>query len=490
MILSITAVSCKPNTATGSGVSSSDAQSEAVSNDSTDSNASTGQSGIASTSNVSTNASNTSVTSVSTKSSAPTVTTVPNKTLSGRIRFYTWASKEQIDEYKAELAKSFNKQYPNIQVRFETSQSNYFQNLLTFMSSGQEPDIFQMEPGEVMSFLTADKLEPLDKYIASSTKFTKSMLWPINSKAYRYDGTKLGSGSLYSIIKDWSPDYMLLYNKKHFDDAKIAYPSKTKAMTWDEFYALMNKLTVKEGTTIKRYGLLMDFVPYKQMVQYMVQNNGTWFDSSYNINLSSTNTKKSLDFFFKLMRDSGTGDYSGSNFGAYLFGNGGVSMYFGGRWMITDYKWLENGIDVGVAPPPVPTASSPNKVLTAGLVGFSISKNSRNKEAAWKFIEWHMSDYSIIQSKKGYNIPGNMLHSEQYFRNVSDPKVKAINEMFLDAANNYTVVIPSNPFCAAADFEAQLGNLGGQLIKNSITMNDFINQGKTKLQEIVDYNRD
>jgi hypothetical protein len=101
-----------------------------------------------------------------------------------------------------------------------------------------------------------------------------------------------------------------------------------------------------------------------------------------------------------------------------------------------------------------------------------------------------MSDYSIIQSKKGYNIPGNMLHSEQYFRNVSDPKVKAINEMFLDAANNYTVVIPSNPFCAAADFEAQLGNLGGQLIKNSITMNDFINQGKTKLQEIVDYNRD
>lgn len=496
LILSLTAVSCKQG-AKSSGGDSSDSGNSGENSKVEDSLVSTGETensgNETSVSNGSEGTGTSGAASSITKSgtsSAVKSTVVTDNKVSGKIRFYTWASKSQIDEYKAEIAKTFTTQYPNVQVRFETSQSNYFQNLLTFMSSGQEPDVFQMEPGEIMPFLTADKLEPLDSYMAKSAKFNTTMLWPINNSAYRYDGSKLGNGKLYSIIKDWSPDYMLFYNKKHFDQAKIPYPSSETPMTWDEFHTLMQKLTVKEGSTVKRYGLLMDYVPYKQMVQFIVQNGGSWFNSNQDIKLSDTKTRTALDYFFNLVRDSGTGDYSGANFGAYLFGNGGVSMYFGGRWLVTDYKWLENGIDLGVAPPPVPTAGSPKKVLTAGLVGISISKSCRNKQAAWKFVEWHMNEFSEVQSKKGYNIPGNKVHSDKYFKNVSDPKIKAINDIFLKAAANYTVVIPSNPYCSAADFEAQMSSLGGQLVKNSITLDGFIKQGENRLQEIVDYNRE
>ena len=57
------------------------------------------------------------------------------------------------------------------------------------------------------------------------------------------------------MVKDWSQDGTLWYNKLLFDKAKLPYPSSTTPMTYDEMLAIAKKLTVTKGGHTLIYGL-------------------------------------------------------------------------------------------------------------------------------------------------------------------------------------------------------------------------------------------
>lgn len=417
-------------------------------------------------------------------------TTVNTAGISGTVKYYTWADSATQQKYRAELTKTFYNKFPKVKIEFNTATGDYYQKLLTWMASNSEPDVFQMEPGEVLGFLKNKKLEPLDSYIGKTTSLSANDLWPINSTAYRYDGSTLGKGSLYVLIKDWSPDFMMLYNKKQYSDAGLRLPTIDNPYTWDELRNAVTKLTKRDASNrVTHYGWIMDNNTMKLYVQLMASNGSCWFDkSSGNITMTNSKTKQATQYFFDMLEATGTDNYGGGTSGGMLFANGTASTYFSGRYAIATYNYL-NKMDLGIATPPVPNAGDKPKVLTTGLVGFAMSKNSRYKAAAGAFIEWCMTDLQQSQAAEGYNIPGNKTISDRLFANASDAKMKAVNNTFLSAANKYTEIIPINPYLQQADFEKRINNLAGGVTKSGKTIDSFTEDAQSTLQKVVNDNR-
>ena len=65
------------------------------------------------------------------------------------------------------------------------------------------------------------------------------------------------NGQLYALPYDFS-NMAIYYNKKMFDDAKVAYPANDN-WKWDEVLQTGLKFVKKEGNQIKNYGLNMGF---------------------------------------------------------------------------------------------------------------------------------------------------------------------------------------------------------------------------------------
>ena len=107
------------------------------------------------------------------------------------------------------------------------------------MTAGELPDIFYVGPEAVRSYVDNGYVQPLDDLVDATAV---DNLWPAIKSAYMYDGSNIGSGSLYCLPKDLSC-FAFAYNKDLFDEAGLEYPDPENPYTWEEFADVCQKLT-------------------------------------------------------------------------------------------------------------------------------------------------------------------------------------------------------------------------------------------------------
>ena len=385
--------------------------------------------------------------------------TLPASEETTNLVYYVWGSDSEF-ALTQEIVDDFNAANPKVLVEIERSGGDYFGMLRTRYAGGNEPDVFLMDPGEVGGFLREDLLLPLDDFFAGSTLKPED-LWSVND-LYRYDGTRNGRGDLYALIKDWSPDFMMFYNKSHLDEAGIAHPSATEPMTWAEFLAMAKKLTQRNTQgDITRYGTMMDFVPYKHLLEYVqMAGSSLYEDGGKAFNRGDAGVLKAFQYFVDLQKGpdapaqySTGAQASGSG---ERFAAGTVSVVWFGRWAYPSYAWDKVGFDVGVAPPPVPEKGMKATAGSSGMIAHAISVNTRSPQAAWAFLDYYMTVGEIKVADTGFNIPGNKTIAKDRFQNVADAKVKELNRFFLDAAENYTFPVQYSPLLSTTRVESLL----------------------------------
>jgi len=89
------------------------------------------------------------------------------------------------------------------------------------------------------------------------------------------------------------------------------------------------------------------------------------------------------------------------------------------------------------------------------MVGTSISAKSKNKDAAWKFIEYYFTEGQKMYAEQSFNIPGNRQIANTVFlnsENISE-KDKETNRFFYDLALNHGFVIEFNKYLSQASVE-------------------------------------
>jgi multiple sugar transport system substrate-binding protein len=146
--------------------------------------------------------------------------------------------------YKQVIAR-YEAEHPHVAVEIRAIPgNNYYQKLLVMLASGLPPDLRWRGEG-FAEFASRgafmDVGDRLDQDVDTSDFLPQALQW------YRIDGQQLGAPYLIDV-------QFIVYNKKLFDEAGLAYPRDD--WDYDEFLADAKKLTVDRGGDgrIEQYG--------------------------------------------------------------------------------------------------------------------------------------------------------------------------------------------------------------------------------------------
>ena len=134
------------------------------------------------------------------------------------------------------LVAEWNKANPNIQVTALYNGGNDFalQKTLTAIAGGKYPDITYMFGTFTANIAKSPKVVVLSDLMAQDPSFDWNDFWSAERLAATVDGKVVGIPALVDNLA-------IVYNKKLFDQAGVAYP--TAQWTWDDFRAAAKKLT-------------------------------------------------------------------------------------------------------------------------------------------------------------------------------------------------------------------------------------------------------
>ena len=290
-------------------------------------------------------------------------------------------SDKTLPTYQA-AAKRFMEKNPDIEVVLEdVSWDNLQQRIATDLAGGTPADISTIANRWVTDYVKNDIAEPLDSYMTPEFRdeYIESVL-------------QSGSvdGKLYVLPTGGGASRALYYNKDIFAKAGIDGPPKT----WDDVVADAKKVkALNDGTygfAIQGKEIETDTYWYFPFMSYggKIVDNG-----KSGINTPAGHKAAEI---YKTMIDQGLTEPSPTALNRQdieaLFKQGRVGMLITGQWLYTQIKAEVPALKYGVAPQPQATVNVP----WGGADGFIMFKSSKNKAAAWKFLQDCISDPQTV----------------------------------------------------------------------------------------------
>ncbi len=397
------------------------------------------------------------------------------------VRFYSFNSADVNAQLNKDIQNDFNKKYPNIKIQTNISTDSFYTNVLTDFAAGTEADVFGMEPGEIYPFLQAGYLEPLDSYFEASELVNIDDIWDINRLAYAYDpATKtFGTGKTYAVLKDWTTDSMLLYNRALFTKEQLAVIEKdangdgiSDPLTFDAFKTLCEGLVKSTGGNISQYSFLPGLNEAKVLAQFLTNAGLSWFDpTTYESTFNTAAVQEVMNYYYNILGINQVDNVGSTPYP--LFAQGKVAMTMGGLYCINAYNL--DKLDLGVAYPPVKNADIECKPYTTGCVGFAVSSRSRVKDAAFKFIEWYLDFYGEQDARNCNNFPAIQKYATEIMLDstVNTNKVRYNStKVFYDSLPK-AVVIDRNPYCSQASLENIEFTYAGEYLQGAMSLSQF-----------------
>ncbi|MFR2848974.1 MAG: ABC transporter substrate-binding protein [Hungatella hathewayi] len=234
-------------------------------------------------------------------------------------------------------------------------------------------------------------LEPLDSYIEKEGAEYKDnfydALWPYNSK----------NDTIYGIPVGFTT-HALYYNKDIFAQAGVAEP--TNDWTWDDVKTAAKAIT-DSVSGVKGFSFQMKPDPYDYEM-YLWSNGSSFVDANGNLdgNLNSANSVEAVSLFQEMEKD-GYAVATEKN-GTDEFRGGQTAMYIYGAWAVSTFD--EDGLNYGIVDIPAFAGAGRDSVSILSSSGVSISKDSKNKEAAWEFVKYWTGE-EMNKARIGYELP-------------------------------------------------------------------------------------
>jgi multiple sugar transport system substrate-binding protein len=294
---------------------------------------------------------------------------------SGTISFMGWGSPQEVAVFQAMITQ-FEAKYPGTKVDYVNVPSSDFNTKLqTMIGARQIPDVFYLQPENVMPWADNGILYDMTNFVAANNIFTESNIWAKALDMYRYDGTRPGVGKIYGLPKDIGP-FALAYNKNLFRAAGI--PDPARAWTWDEFIENAKKLTRGEGNN-RVYGS----APYS--VESAVWSNGAdWLDESKTrVTVDSPAFIEAIQWVADLIlvhKVVPSNEEEGSLGSFQRWMEGKIGMMGIGPWSQGQF-WEECDFEWDLMPWPVSPRTGQNAIWYGGM-GFAVSATSSKIDSA------------------------------------------------------------------------------------------------------------
>lgn len=333
------------------------------------------------------------------------------------LRVANWGGIEEI-QLEEEIATAFMQRYPNIQVQIESIPANYKEKILTYIASGEPPDVFLLDSVIIPALLNKGILLDLRPYL-DSLQINLADYFPNVLNIFAKDK------NLYALPKDFTP-IVMYYNKLLFDQAGLPYPQSD--WTWNDYLRLSQQLTkdTNGDKIVDQYGTV--FSNYFYLWQPWVwMNGGDIFAPSGNSAagyFDSPPTEQALQFLIDLRTKhkvapddvalkTGTGSTG-------MFLSGKIAMVSSGHWSLPTFKkYISRGdLKIGVAPLPHPEGK--HLVTPIYASGWCVPKATPHRELALQLAVFFSTEKAArIRARSGIGVSAVQIVAQEQLQ--SDP---------------------------------------------------------------------
>ena len=333
---------------------------------------------------------------------------------SDKVEINFWAMGVE-GETVAKLIPEFEKQNPNIKVKvLQIAWIAAHEKLITAFASETLPDVFQLGNTWIPEFEAISSIEPLNKFVSKSSVISKEKF---------FDGiweTNVLDSTVYGI--PWYVDTRVMFYRTDILKA-VGYNNAPK--TWAELYDASKKIKQKFNS----YSFFIPTNEWLPFILFGLQNNAELLkNKNQYANFSSKEFKEAIVYLTKFYHEDLAPVDMQQVLNVYqAFGEGFFSIYITGPWNVTEFqnrlpkdvqdKWM-------TAPLPSPNNEYPGYSLPGGS-SIVLNAKSKNKEAAWKWIEFLSSYKTQYEFYKLVSSLPAVKKSWEYPEFVNDRYIKA-----------------------------------------------------------------
>lgn len=308
------------------------------------------------------------------------------------LRLASWRV-EEIEAFK-KLNAEFNKEYPNIKIKYEPVKATEYDSMLSMaLSTNTAADLMYVRPFDrgLNLFESGNLVELTEKDIPNLKNMPASQASVYQTK----------DGKIYALPYIYV-SYGFLYNKKIFDKYNLKEPE-----TWDEFFALLDILK-KNGVTPLALGtkdtwVISEVVSNPNYVNFLGGENwrqGMLKGEKKFIDPEFVSYLQQLARFKEYM----TKEYQAIGYteAQQLFLTEKAAIFPAGSWEIGYFRSQNPNLLMGVFTTPVIKKGDRKWLPFNGGAGIGINKNSKHIKEAMIYVNW-------LGSEKAQILTGNLM---------------------------------------------------------------------------------
>ncbi len=318
---------------------------------------------------------------------------LPKKTGEDKVvlRFSSWGSQSEVVILK-KLIQEFEDSNKDIKIDFIHVPQNYFQKIHLLFASNLEPDVIFINNQYIQMYIAADLLEDLSLFVDKRQYYNTAL------------NCFMSDSKLYAIPRDIS-NLVIYYNKEIFKRYNVK-PEQIKTLID------LRNAAVKL-TNNKHFGINCDEETIYWAYFLASNGGGIISDNKKDLILTRKESIEALNLYADLInKDHAAPSKSqiGSLTTAQMFINQKLAMYISGRWMVPKFRDTIK-FDWDIIEFPVQTG---NKVYIDSS-GWAVSKKSKHKKEAIRFIKFLSSEYSSEKfAQTGLIIPARINSAEKF----------------------------------------------------------------------------
>ncbi|MDF2962627.1 MAG: YesO [Paenibacillus sp.] len=376
-----------------------------------------------------------------------------------KLRIAWWGGQARHD-YTLKIIELYQQKNPNVKFEAEYAAfDDYWKKLAPQAAANDLPDIIQMDDAWISQFGGRGQLEDLrpymDKKLLDTTNIAPGFL-----KIGEYDGKQyqitMGVNALGATV-----DADLL--------KKVGASIPAKDWTWDDMEALAQKLKANGK-------LLGDRVDYKTYFPYYLRTMGQKMYNADGASLGYTDDKLFVDYFkryqkwydagYVLPLDKMSQKKLTPEDDEMVLGNAAASLTWSNQyiaWTAAAKRPTE------IVAPPGPNGNK--GLFLKSSQGLSVTKNSKNKEEAVKFVNWFINDievHKIMKGERGVPINAKM---QEGLKPLLKPEETKVFEYVAWAEKNSSPNDPPYPV-GSVEVMKSLQDVAEQILYKKISVED------------------
>lgn len=302
------------------------------------------------------------------------------------------------------LIEGFNLKFPNISFEKKSvSVNNWEATVRNQNLAGTLPDIIWSNSPDFYYLVSANIAEPLDPYFKKSEEEGVFDLEDDFLKEFIDMGAMK---NVHYLLPRSADSVVTFYNKKLLTEAGIDLSVIQNGWTWDTFESVMDQYRTWLNSKGRNdwYCLDGNFTSWLSTPYPILRSYGAdVLNPDGSIAIDSEETRQALTMVKNLMTNKYVvedGVTAGSSFeigtAPFLFQSASFSLF-------AERRELKGNIDI-VSLPLITANETPK--IGAGIAGYAINKKSKQKAAAWQFLNYMMSkEGQELMAEGGLNLP-------------------------------------------------------------------------------------